>query len=810
MSDIQVIVFSKDRPLQLDLTLRSFLRHSLDAPGIAVRVLYKASSSRLRSLYKELKREHANVQFINEGSFRSDLLLLLKLYEQVLFVVDDTIFIRDFSLPECVKNLRKMTDAIGVSLRLGRNSTHCYPLNSPQIVPDLHRISESLFSFQWLDAEHDFAYPLEVSSSLYRVADLMPILLASSFCSPNTLAADLAGQVGRFRESHPRVLCYPSAVAFSAPLNRVQAVCENRSGREQRLSASYLARRFADGWRADVASFDHFTPTGCHQEVDLPLVRSCRSTPSVSVVVPCYKQAEFLAEAIGSVVAQTFTDWELIILDDGSPDDTADVAEKLIAMYPDRSIRLLRKPNGGVSDARNAGIAVARGAYILPLDADDMIQPTMLEKTVQLLDSSPDIAIAYTDITHFGAIERTICAAEFDPLKIPHNNQLNYCSLYRREAWELVGGYKDMFWCYEDWDFWVGCTAAGLRASRIPESLLLYRTKEVSMYTVGVAHDVELRSRIVLNQPELFTPRQIEDARAILQNKPIPETAGIPIVSVIVPTHNRPELLCIAIDSILAQTLENFEIIVVNDAGIDVEPWIASRDPRRRIRVIRHPRNKGPAASRNTGLKAARGRYVAYLDDDDFYYPEHLQTLVNTAEENGVSVACSEANRALYTEKNGREPLQREVIYRLDLAADDFLVSNRLPVLSILHRKTCIDTIGLFDEELTTHEDWDMWVRLFHHFPFVAVHRPTCELRLRINGTSITNTMRPDFYRTMKIIHRRYRNWAKGQPKLLREQAKVARGLASECATQGKPVDFFGRIRCLLRSMRKRIKRKAV
>lgn len=808
MSDIQVIVFSKDRPLQLDLTLRSFLRHSLDAPGIAVRVLYKASSSRLRSLYNELKRAYPDAQFIDEGSFRHDLLLLLSMHEYVLFVVDDTIFVRNFSLPACAETLGRTTDAIGVSLRLGRNATHCYMSNSPQIVPDLHRINESLFSFQWLDAEHDFAYPLEVSSSLYRVADLMPILMASSFCNPNTLEPDLAAQVGRFRESHPRVLCYPSAVAFSAPLNRVQAVFENRSGREQSLSASYLARRFADGWRADAASFDHFTPTGCHQEVDLPLVRSCRSTPSVSVVVPCYKQAEFLSDAIESVVAQTYTDWELIIVDDGSPDDTADVAEKLIAMYPHRSIRLLRKPNGGVSDARNAGIADAHGAYILPLDADDMIQPTMLEKTVQLLDSSPDIAIAYTDITHFGALERTICAAEFDPLKIPHNNQLNYCSLYRREAWELVGGYKDMFWCYEDWDFWVGCTAAGLRASRIPESLLLYRTKEVSMYTVGVAHDVELRSRIILNQPELFTFRQISNARAVLQNKPIPETAGIPIVSVIVPTHNRPDLLCIAIASILAQTLENFEIIVVNDAGIDVEPWIANRDPRGRIRIIRHSRNKGPAASRNTGLKAARGRYIAYLDDDDLYYPEHLQTLVNTAEENRVSVACSEANRALYAEKNGREPVQREVIYRLDFAAHELLVTNRLPVLVILHRRTCLDTIGLFDEQLTTHEDWDMWVRLFHYFPFVPVHRPTCEFRLQINGTSITNTMLTGFYRTMKIIHRRYRNWAKGEPKLLLEQAKVARGLASECARQGKPVDFFGRIRCLLRSMRKRIKRK--
>ena len=96
--------------------------------------------------------------------------------------------------------------------------------------------------------------------------------------------------------------------------------------------------------------------------------------------VACCNQAAFLSEAVTSVVRQTFGAWEVIIVDDGSPDDTANVAEQLIAEYGER-IRLIRQANGGLAAARNAGIAAARGRYILPLDADDRLAPLMLERT---------------------------------------------------------------------------------------------------------------------------------------------------------------------------------------------------------------------------------------------------------------------------------------------------------------------------------------------------------------------------------------------------------------------------------------------
>lgn len=806
MNVIQALIFSKDRPLQLDGTLRSFKRHCRDANGVTVRVLYTTSTSRNRALYRQLMREHPEIHFVEEFDFRHDTNFLLTLHEFVLFLVDDCLFVGDFSLADCAAALRSHPDAIGVSLRLGRNTTHCYAMDKPQRLPPLKPASESLLAFRWPDADYDFGYPLEVSSSIYRAADVRELLAQTPFRNPNTLEAELANRSGQFRDSHPVLLCPGQSLAFCAPVNLVQQVCGNRAGSQPEMSANALAEKFADGWRIDVARFDGFVPTGCHQEVELPLMQSAERTPVVSVIMPCYKQAEFLQEAVESVIAQTFTDWELIIVDDGSPDATAATAQAIIAEHPGLAIRLLRKPNAGVSEARNAGIRMARGAYILPLDADDIIRPTMLEKTVRLLKSNPDIAIAYTDITHFGAVDHTIQAAEFDAAKIPLNNQLNCCSLYRREAWEGCGGYNSMTIGYEDWDFWVSCTAQGSRAVRIPESLLLYRVKQVSQYTDALKRDGELRARIVLNHPELYPAKKVAEARSLVNSCPELQLAGAPLVSVIVPTHNRPELLCVALQSILAQTMQDFEIIVVNDAGLDIAPWVRSIDQSGRIRVLRHPRNRGLAGARNTGLRAARGKYIAYLDDDDLFYPNHLAVLVEAAETSGKAVVYSDGCQATYSNRDGQVVVDRSVVYSGNFEYPDLLVRNQIPVLCVLHRRSCLDKVGGFDETFATHEDWDMWVRLFYHFPYSHIRQTTCEYRVQQNGGSLTNTKRPDFYRTMKIIHARYKQWAALHPGTRQAQKKQRFQLAKELYKAGRPVDPWHKIRYLLKFKRKSVR----
>ena len=245
--------------------------------------------------------------------------------------------------------------------------------------------------------------------------------------------------------------------------------------------------------------------------------KAALARPRVSVVIPCYKQAHFLAEAVQSVVQQTFTDWEVIVVNDGSPDATGAVCRDLAARWPHRLIRCLEKPNGGLADARNAGIRVARGKYVLPLDADDRLHPEMLAKTVALLEACPEVAIAYTDTIHFGAVNAQVRAGRFSLANLCQHNLLSYCALYRREAWQAVGGYNpNMTWGYEDWDFWLGCAERGFQARRIPEFLLFYRVKSRSMLTNALEHDHELRARIILNHPRIYPPEALDQAKALL------------------------------------------------------------------------------------------------------------------------------------------------------------------------------------------------------------------------------------------------------------------------------------------------------
>jgi glycosyltransferase involved in cell wall biosynthesis len=228
--------------------------------------------------------------------------------------------------------------------------------------------------------------------------------------------------------------------------------------------------------------------------------------PRVSVIVPCFRQAEYLAEAVESVVAQTYTEWELIIVDDGSPDDAAQVAEELMQRFSDRAITLVRQPNRGVVAARNEGIRRAASGYILPLDADDRLEPEMLAAGVAELIADPDIAIVYTDQIRFGDEDRVVRLPEFDADLLCEANQLPYCSIFRREVWEAVGGYSPaMADGYEDWDFWIAAAEHGFVARRIPRPLAWYRVKADSRDIRASKQRDELRARIAANHPASYT-----------------------------------------------------------------------------------------------------------------------------------------------------------------------------------------------------------------------------------------------------------------------------------------------------------------
>ena len=152
--------------------------------------------------------------------------------------------------------------------------------------------------------------------------------------------------------------------------------------------------------------------------------------PKISVIIPCYNYGRYLQQAVESIIAQTFRDFEIIIVNDGSNDNTRAVAENLIAQKPDFQIRLINQENSGQpAISRNRGIADASGQYILCLDGDDMILPTMLEKCLNLLEQNEDIAIAYTDRQDFDGVDQVVCAGNYNFSRLKYANQIWFRSI---------------------------------------------------------------------------------------------------------------------------------------------------------------------------------------------------------------------------------------------------------------------------------------------------------------------------------------------------------------------------------------------
>ncbi|NNC50941.1 MAG: glycosyltransferase family 2 protein [Flaviramulus sp.] len=204
----------------------------------------------------------------------------------------------------------------------------------------------------------------------------------------------------------------------------------------------------------------------------------------VSIIVPCFNQAHFLGEALRSVLNQTYENWECIIVNDGSPDNTREQA--LLWCNKDKRFKYLEKDNGGLSSARNAGIKNCVGEFVLPLDADDIIDETFLSKLVPFLELDKSLAIVSCYSKFFFKTTENIIH-ELKPIgttyhAILYENSLIATSLYRKKCWEEVGGYdENMKKGFEDWEFWIAITKLGWTYKVLEEFLFFYRKQKQSM-----------------------------------------------------------------------------------------------------------------------------------------------------------------------------------------------------------------------------------------------------------------------------------------------------------------------------------------
>ena len=221
-----------------------------------------------------------------------------------------------------------------------------------------------------------------------------------------------------------------------------------------------------------------------------------------------------------------------------------------------------------------------------------------------------------------------------------------------------------------------------------------------------------------------------------------------PSVSVVVSHYDRRAWLAEALDSIAAQTFRSFEVIVVSDAGPPLEL--------EGVRVVRHAERRGVAAARNSGVLAARGERIAYLDDDDLWAPDHL-ALLSKALDAGAELAYGDARVIRLSPSEGppREwPVRDQLVLavpfdRADLARDDFIVPG-----GMMHTRALYDRVGPYDESLYVSDDWDWLLRAARLVNFVRV--PEVVVTVRIHGSNLSGAVDPRRRAALDELQRRH------------------------------------------------------
>lgn len=257
----------------------------------------------------------------------------------------------------------------------------------------------------------------------------------------------------------------------------------------------------------------------------------------VSIIIPCYNYGWLLPETLDSLLAQTYTNWECIIIDDGSTDDSRNVAETYVSH--DARFRYVYQSNKGMSVARNRGLDEARGEYIQLLDADDLLVPHKLERQVRFLDAHPSVDLLYGDVRFFRhgnpqELSKSSDMADQDWMKgiegqgevlvnaiVETSLMVVHAPLTRATLIQQVGRFAEDLRSAEDWEFWVRCAVAGgsFRYDASPDTWALVRVHATStsqnVYRFQ-SFVIEVRERLAVHlKAKGFQQALVLNARAL-------------------------------------------------------------------------------------------------------------------------------------------------------------------------------------------------------------------------------------------------------------------------------------------------------
>jgi glycosyltransferase involved in cell wall biosynthesis len=516
----------------------------------------------------------------------------------------------------------------------------------------------------------------------------------------------------------------------------------------------------------------------------------------ISVIIPLYNGAQYIAQSIVSAVDQTLLPHEIIVVDDGSSDDGAEIVRNLSQKS---IIRLLRKENGGQASARNLGIASSEGDLIALLDQDDIWYPNHLAELAKpfLEPRVKELGWVYSDLDEIDESGKVIARSAISTSTIINPKRdlitclrqdmfvLPSASLMSRKAFDAVGGFDERLAGYEDDDLFLRMFRDGFDNEFIKEALSQWRIyRGSSSYSPRMARSRRIYAEKLITQypddpgagryytrdllvPRFFGQMAVEYRNALVSQEgnaivtarsdlnfikscapAIKATAETELtISVVIPLHNGVSYIEKALRSVTAQNLQPAEIVVVDDGSTDNGLAIVQQFARKYPLKILSQENKGQSSARNLGVAHSGGDLIAFLDQDDIWFSDHLSELVKpfleprskqlgwvySNLEEIDEKGCTITNRFLSS--FGIQHPKRDLI--ACLASDMFI----LPSASLISREA-FDAVGGFDERLSGYEDDDLFLRLFRAgFDNVYVDKELSQWRIYPSSSSYSPRM---------------------------------------------------------------------
>lgn len=433
-----------------------------------------------------------------------------------------------------------------------------------------------------------------------------------------------------------------------------------------------------------------------HRNLDLiveSLHQSKSAIPNVAVIIPCFNYGQYIAEAVNSVLDQSYANIDIYIIDDGSDDGTT--ANLIDACKADR-VTIVHQKNTGLSLARNAGAKLASKAdYLLFLDADDRLHKHAFSTLVWSLENDPKASYVYCDQHFFGDQELIWACQNYNAYDLLWSNHPTVTSLIRQTAFKDSGGYSAaMVHGYEDWAMWVQLLQTKHTGLRLAAPLFQHRKHGKTMTDTAHAKQDFLVRAIHENHSQLYHSASIASLKEEWR----------PAVSVIICYYNAHQFIDETLASLEKQTIKDFEIIIVNDGSenpVSVEKLAdLTNDPKFKVININHA---GLPSARNAGAKIARSDKLYFLDADDLIDPTTLEKLALTS-------ALNPNASFVYSGTHHFGDIEATCIDEFDpkrLRRENFLTFSCL-----LNKSDYLELGGMDEALIDNYEDYDFWLRL--------------------------------------------------------------------------------------------------